>query len=274
MLFVSQKAQALKVVKDKLKKLDVKYLFGYLPNPNSAQIGEEDEADGIAPQLSALGSHIEKLGYKFNARRPLVEFTAKDTSTPAIDQIVNEKEKNRNALNTIIAIQREVYQLHQELLQLNEYDIDISDFKCFANSFSSDEWREIKSSKSEIESSIKIIKKYERSDEKKEFDNLFSSIDLNDKHFAEALAKVRGDVAKTGYDRHSTFFRRINNVRRNLRLGNVRENLPREIIDYIDKVLMSNMSRNDQTKKIDFLYNHCYYYENVQRLKMLRIICV
>ena len=39
-LFVSQKAQALKVVKDKLKKLDVKYLYGYLPNPNSAQIGE------------------------------------------------------------------------------------------------------------------------------------------------------------------------------------------------------------------------------------------
>src|ERR1051326_1202156 len=46
-LFVSQKAQALKVVKDKLKKLDVKYLFGYLPNPNSMQIGEEDEPDGI-----------------------------------------------------------------------------------------------------------------------------------------------------------------------------------------------------------------------------------
>ena len=32
-LFVSQKTQALKVVKDKLKKLDIKYLFGYVPNP-------------------------------------------------------------------------------------------------------------------------------------------------------------------------------------------------------------------------------------------------
>lgn len=266
-LFVSQKAQALKVVKDKLKKLDVKYLFGYLPNPNSAQIGEEDEADGIAPQLSALGSHIEKLGYKFNARRHLVEYSGKNISIPAIDQIVGEKEKNREALNEVIAIQRKIYQLHQELLQLKEYDIDISDFGCFAKSFSSDEWREIKSAKTEIEILGKIIRKYERSDEKKEFDNLLSSLNLNGEHFAEAIGKVRDDVAKTGYDRHSNFFRKINNISRNFRLGNVREKLPREIIDYIDKVLMSSMSRNEQAKTLDCLYNHCFYYENIQRLE-------
>ncbi len=267
MLFVSQKAQALKVVKDKLKKLDVKYLFGYLPNPNSAQIGEEDEADGIAPQLSALGSHIEKLGYKFNARRHLVEYSGKNISTPAIDQIVGEKEKNRDALNEVIAIQRKIYQLHQELLQLKEYDIDISDFGCFAKSFSSDEWREIKTAKTEIETLGKIIRKYERSDEKKEFDNLLSTLNLNGEHFAEAIGKVRDDVSKTGYDRHSNFFRKINNISRNFRLGNVREKLPREIIDYIDKVLTNSMSRNEQTKTLDCLYNHCYYYENIQRLE-------
>ncbi|MBU4368121.1 DUF559 domain-containing protein, partial [Patescibacteria group bacterium] len=235
--------------------------------PNSAQIGEEDEADGIAPQLSALGSHIEKLGYKFNARRHLVEYSGKNISTPAIDQIVEEKEKNRNALNGVIAIQRKIYQLHQELLQLKEYDIDISDFGCFAKSFSSDEWREIKNAKTEIETLSKIIRKYERSDEKKEFNNLLSTLNLNGEHFAEAIGKVKDDVAKTGYDRHSNFFRKINNVSRNFRLGNVREKLPREIIDYIDKVLMSNISRNEQTKTLSYLYNHCYYYENIQRLE-------
>ncbi|MDP3057078.1 MAG: AAA domain-containing protein [bacterium] len=266
-LFVSQKAQALKVVKDKLKKLDVKYLFGYLPNPNSAQIGEEDEADGIAPQLSALGSHIEKLGYKFNARRHLVEYSGKNISIPAIDQIVGEKEKNREALNEIITIQRKIYQLHQELLQLKEYDIDISDFGCFARSFSSDEWREIKNAKAEIETIGKIIRKYERSDEKKELDHLLSVLNLNGEHFAEAIGKLRDDVAKTGYDRHSNFFRKINNVSRNFRLGNVRKKLPREIIDYIDKILISSMSRNEQAKTLDCLYNHCCYYENIQCLE-------
>lgn len=266
-LFVSQKAQALKVVKDKLKKLDVKYLYGYLPNPNSAQIGEEDEADGIAPQLSALGSHIEKLDYKFNARKHSVEYSGGNASVPPIEQVVEEKDKYRNALNEVIAIQQKYYQLHQELLALKEYDIDISDLGCFAKSFSSAEWKEIKAAKTEIESLGKIIKKYERSDEKKSFDNLFSQIDLNGKHFAEEIGKLRDDVAKTGYDRRSNFFRKLNNISRNFRLGNVRGNLPREIIDYIDKVLTSDVSRNEATKYLDSLYSHCYYYENIQRLE-------
>ena len=267
-LFVSQKAQALKVVKDKLKKLGVKYLFGYLPNPNSAQIGEEDEADGIAPQLSALGAHIEKLGYKFNARKHSVEYTGGSVRNPAIDQIVEEKDKQRTALNEVIDIQRKFYQLHQELLSLKEYDIDISDFECFAQSFSSAEWQEIKDTKAQIETLAKIIKKYERSDEKEQFDKLLSSLDLKDKSFAEAIKKIREDVAKTGYDRRSSLLRSINNIRRNFRLGSVRGKLPREIVDYIDNILKNNnISKNEAAKYLDSLYNHCYYYENIQRLQ-------
>lgn len=266
-LFVSQKAQALKVVKDKLKKLDVKYLYGYLPNPNSAQIGEEDEADGIAPQLSALGAHIETLGYKFNARKHSVEYSGGNTSVPSIEQVVDEKDKYRNALNEVIATQQKYYQLHQELLGLKEYDIDISDFAGFAKSFSSAEWQEIKSAKAEIETLGKVIKKYERSDEKKEFDNLFSQLDLNGKHFAEVIGKLRDDVARTGYDRRSNFFRKLNNISRNFRLGDVRGKLPREVVDYIDKILTSDISRSVATKNLDSLYSHCYYYENIQRLE-------
>lgn len=266
-LFVSQKAQALKVVKDKLKKLGVKYLYGYLPNPNSAQIGEEDEADGIAPQLSALGAHIEKLGYIFNMRKKLVEYNGGNAEPPSIEQVVEEKDKYRTALNSVIATQRKYYQLHQELLSLKDYDIDITDFDCFAKSFSSAEWKEIKSTRSEIESLGKVIKKYERSDEKKEFDKLFVSLALNGKNFAEAIGKLRDDVSKTGYDRRSNLFRKLNNLKRNFRLGEVRSQLPREIIDYIDGVLTSDLSRNEATRRLDSLYNHCYYYENIQRLE-------
>jgi len=266
-LFVSQKAQALKVVKDKLKKLDVKYLYGYLPNPNSAQIGEEDEADGIAPQLSALGAHIEKLGYKFNARKHSVEYSGAHASVPPMDQVVEERDKYRSALNEFIAIQRQYYQLNQELAALKEYDIDISDFACFAKSFSSAEWQEIKKARTEIESLGKMIRKYERADEKKEFDNLFSSLDLNGKHFAEAIGKLRDDISKTGFDRHSSLFRSLNNFRRKLRLKGTLGVLPREIIDYLNVLLEKDLSRNEQTKYIDALYNHCYYYENIQQLE-------
>lgn len=254
-LFVSQKAQALKVVKDKLKKLDVKYLYGYLPNPNSAQIGEEDEADGIAPQLSALGAHIEKLGY------------ARNNTFSAIAPVIEEKDKQRSALNDVVATQRKYYQLHQELSSLSEYDIDITDFEGFAKSFSSTEWREIKDVRKDIEEIVKSIKKYERSDKKKEFDVLFTSLDLNRKKFSEAIGKLRDDVVKTGYDRRSNLFRSLNNIRRNLRLGDVRKKLPREIIDYVDGVLKIDLSRNEQIKRIDSLYLHCSYYENLQQLE-------
>ncbi|TRZ77221.1 DUF559 domain-containing protein [bacterium] len=266
-LFVSQKAQALKVVKDKLKKLDVKYLFGYLPNPNSEQISEEDEADGIAPQLSALESHIEKMGYKFNFRRKLVEYTERDASVSAIDQIVAEKEKNCDALNEVIAMQRKVYQLHQELAQLKEYDIDISDFQCFAKSFSSNEWQEIKGIKTEIETLDKIIKEYEQSDEKKKFNQLFSSLDLSDKHFTEAIGKIKDDIAKTGYDGHSDFLRAFNNFHRKFRLNKIFDSLPREIRDEINKQLKKDLSKNKQEIFINLLYDYCNFYENDQRLE-------
>lgn len=267
-LFVSQKAQALKVVKDKLKKLDVKYLFGYLPNPNSAQIGEEDEADGIAPQLSALGSHIEKLGYKFNTRKHTVEYNGENHSeTVSIDQVVAEKDKYRNALNEVINIQRKYYKLNQELDTLKDYNIEITNFAHFAKDFSSKEWYEIRNAKKEIETLGKTIKKYEKSDDKKELDSLFPTIDLNGKHFAEHIAKIRDDVSKTGYDRHSKFLRKFNNANRNLRLGNTRSKLPREIIDHIDRILISDVSRNEAAKSLACLHDHCSYYENIQRLK-------
>jgi len=267
-LFVSQKAQALKVVKDKLKKLDVKYLFGYLPNPNSAQIGEDDEADGIAPQLSALASYIAKLGYKFNARRHSVEYIGEESTVPGIEQIVAKKEKNRHEFNEIIVTQRRVYKLHQELLALKEYDIDISDFGCFTKSFSSVEWYEIKDAKEKIEILNKAVKKYSRSEDKKELDIIFTLLNLSGKNFSSSIKKIKDDVEKTGYDRHSTFFRRTNNISRNFRLGNVRGELPCEIVDYIDKYLGSDIPKSDQVRKLDSLYNYCYYHENIHSLKI------
>lgn len=266
-LFVSQKAQALKVVKDKLKKLDVKYLYGYLPNPSSAQIGEDDEADGIAPQLSALGAHIEKLGYKFSSRKKQTDLDSNAFVSPSFAPFVEEKEKHQDAINQAINSQRKYYQLHQELEGLREYDIDISDIGCFAKSFSSTEWKEIKDTKAEIESLGKIINKYEQSDDKKTFDDLLSQLDLNGKHFASDIEKIRVDVAQTGYDRYSILFRKINNIGRNFRLSNVRRKLPREIIDHIDKVLANDTSRSDAIKQLDLLHNHCRYYENIQRLE-------
>lgn len=254
-LFVSQKAQALKVVKDKLKKLDVKYLFGYLPNPSSSQIGEKDEADGIAPQLSALGAYIEK-----------IEDTGQRRS---LASIAEEKEEIRNLLNKSIAKQKEYFNLHQELLLLKEYDIIFEDFDLFVERFSRSEWQEIKLLLSKIKELNEIIDKYSPSDKKEEFDDILSAIDLRSQFFAAAVGKIKDDVARTGYDRYSNLWRNINNYYRNLRLGFVRNKLPREILDYIDKILMSNVSRREVLKLLEPLHKHCCHYANIQHLAKL-----
>lgn len=253
-LFVSQKAQALKVVKDKLKKLNIKYLFGYLPNPNSAQIGEDDEADGIVPQLASIDSYIQDLK----------NWTARN---PVIDQVIEKRDESRHNLNDVIDTQRKYYALHQELVALKEYDIEISDFDSFAKSFSSAEWMEIKDTKLHIEKLAKTIKKYERGEERKHFERLFSNLDLGNTHHAEEIEKIKTDIEKTGYDRHSKLFRKINNTVRGFRLGKTFGRLPREIADEINKVQESDSTRNEQVKYLNALYNHCFYYENINHLE-------
>ncbi|MEI8103300.1 MAG: AAA domain-containing protein [Candidatus Moraniibacteriota bacterium] len=268
-LFVSQKAQALKVVKDKLNKLNVKYLYGYLPNPNSAQIGEEDEMDGIAPQLSALSSHIDRLGYKFNRRGRLIESNDAVLEQPNISKTVAQKEKYTKIFNSVIDIQRYIYKLHQELKQLVDYDIEITDSENFSREFSSEIWDGIKNMKQEAVRLSKIIEGYDGSDEKEYFDKLFSSLEVRGKEYAPVLEAIRDDMNASGFDGHSKIGRSLNNFYRNIRLGSVFSQLPREIRDYIDEELKKDISRNEAVKFLNFLHTHCAYHEAVERLQDL-----
>jgi len=103
--------------------------------------------------------------------------------------------------------------------------------------------------------------------ERKYFEKLFSSLDFNNTHHAEEIEKIKNDIEKTGYDRHSKIFRKINNTSRSFRLGKVFSKLPREIADEINKIQESDSTRNEQAKYLGALYNHCFYYENINHLE-------
>jgi len=106
------------------------------------------------------------------------------------------------------------------------------------------------------------------SEEKDEFDSIFPINSKNIEDYTDAIKKIYKDISKTGYDRHSNFLRQINNINRNIRLSKTRNKLPREIIDYIDKILNGNISRNEQTNAIERVYKYCRYHENIQHLEM------
>jgi len=62
-LFLSQKPQAIKVVKDYLKKLEVDYLYGYIPNRHSSLYTAEEERDGASYSLQGIKQHLNSLIY-------------------------------------------------------------------------------------------------------------------------------------------------------------------------------------------------------------------
>jgi very-short-patch-repair endonuclease len=259
-LFVSQKAQALKVVKDKLKKLEVKYLFGYLPNPNSAQIGEEDEIDGIAPQLTALDSHIEKLNYMTQGKGK--------SSVESLGPIIEQKTKLRESVNSVIASQRKYYQLYQELISLQDCNVPITDISRFAEGYSLARRKEIRALIDAIQFLTTAVIEYEATEQKKQIDNLFISVKLTGTRYGEAIRTIKEDVASSGYDRHLKLGRMLNNALRNIRLKKTRAELPREIIDCIDQELSGGISRNQGVQYLTSLYNHCAYYENIDEVKL------
>lgn len=264
-LFVSQKAQALKVVKDKLRKLDVKYLFGYIPNPSSAQLGEDDEADGISPQLAGLSAHIESMGYKLYPRKSGIarhgSISADDAGSVGDSSAI--KTGLRNDFNQAIEAQRKAWAFDAELKSLKAYDLVIDNFTAFTAEFEEGVYAEINDLKGQMESARKSVQAHKNDARRGEFDLLFKEIDLGEKSFATPIAAFKADVARTGFDKHSQVLRSLNNFARNFRLAGVRNQLPREVRDYLDAHLSTDISRNDARKLLEDLHSYFQYHENL-----------
>jgi len=271
-LFVSQKEQALKVVKDMLKKLDTRYLFGYMPDVGSIQLNEEDRLDGIAPQLAALESHIDELGYKIYPRRkyPLIVYKEEKGSpitTQSIKNITEKKAELKQLFNQSIEAQRLFYKLYQELENLKEYDFEISNPRRFQKTFSDELRKKIIALKDGIEKLVKEIKNYEINKKKAEFDKLFSILGLKNNHYSELIREIINDIDRGGYDGHNKILRSLKNTLQRWRLKNVRAGLPRELLDYIDEQIGQDISRTQATKTMEELLNYCLYYERQQKLE-------
>ena len=273
-LFVSQKQQALRVVKDMLKKLGVKYLFGYLPDIGSIQLNENDRLDGIAPQLAALGSYIEELDYKIYSRRRITIYNEKNkksgTTEKSIKNIAEKKALLKQLFNQSIKLQRLFYKLYNELEILKDYDIEIQSINRFSKVFSENIREKIITLKNDIERLEKEIKNYRDNEKKFEFDKLFSHLPLKNAHYSEFIQKIAEDIDETGYDGHNTILRSLINAIRKLRLGDIRSQLPREILDYIDEKLDQDISKAQAGIIMEKLINYFRYYEKQKEIEEKR----
>ena len=103
-LFASQKDQAIRGVKDKLKTLNVPFLYGYIPDKTSKLYTADDEKDSAANTLLALNREFQK-GKVGELKEPLELLTGR--SKIFVDNINNE---------------RSVYALYEERRSLSYLD--------------------------------------------------------------------------------------------------------------------------------------------------------
>ena len=103
-LFASQKDQAVRGVKDKLKELAIPFLFGYIPDRESRLHSENDERDSAANTLVSLDREFEKRALLPDQKVPLT-------------LISGFKEK----FNDRTAIERKIFAITNEMNALAKY---------------------------------------------------------------------------------------------------------------------------------------------------------
>ncbi|MCX6724332.1 MAG: AAA domain-containing protein [Candidatus Staskawiczbacteria bacterium] len=244
-LFVSQKPQALRVVKDKLKTLEVPLLFGYIPSARFEQLNDEEE-DTISSQLASLDTYgAQKISFKKSSS--LGDFTESTNDS------LNKRDK-------IISLQRDIYELEekqhsydflQDLPELNEEKILASLTDDLCNSYLKTQ-KKISENKNLIEI-LEIISDKYRIDKE-----LFSG-----STFSDFIKIILLDVGKTGFDRSFNLGRYINNLSRKLRLKSHLDKLPKEIYEEINSILNKDISRHTATKELGQLLEFCNYWEAV-----------
>jgi very-short-patch-repair endonuclease len=252
-LFVSQKTQALKVVKDRLRRLDLPYLFGYIPNPGSPQSTEEDENDGVAARLTALDTYLQRL----QNQSPKQKAGSGEESLP--DACALQK-KARSTFNHLIEDERNYFRLATEREQLKPFIVEGIEMKAFDIAFSGQEWLKVINLRERIDTLDTAIKKFIEQPYTLKSD--LSHLVWNGRGWSEAIQAIGKDIELTGYDRRSLFMRRINNGVRKLRCRKIRSVLPRELIDLIDRELAIDQSRSEMKRQLNVLDMVCRFHED------------
>ena len=179
-LFVSQKPQALKVVKDRLKTLDIPNLFGYIPSTAAGIINEQDEADGAGPALARVGASA----HVANDRQK------KDPDTAGI---VAQKQQARATLQADLEREREYARLQKEWAEIQSKDIDIADPASFSARASKEEVESLFQKRKMAGELNEVAERLSQSADFGTFDPSFQNVAWASGGIGQALEIVRND---------------------------------------------------------------------------------
>jgi len=250
-LFLSQKPQALKVVKDKLKSLDVEYLYGYIPNRYSALYNEEEEKDGAAYTLAGVQQYVN-----FIHDRGSLE---KELQTESIVEV-------SNIFNSSIDQQRTAYYLYNELISSEKYNIKLLDPERFDERFNETEYKTIKDLQIELEKLNTLCGEYATDGRLTKLNAKFNRLLTSATNYSEIMENLINIIDKNGYDRKNKIGRFFNNTLLKIRHKNVTDKLPLEIFEVFEQTLNSGHSKIEMKEELAAVRNYFHYNECILRI--------
>jgi len=247
-LFASQKDQAIRGVKDKLKDLDIPFLYGYIPDKTSKLYTEEDEIDSAANTLLALNREFQK-GKVGDLKEPL-ELIA-DRSNIFTENIANE---------------RSVYALYEERRSLSYVD----------SFYSSEVTREWYTQILELEKSITTtdskIKDFEKGHEKfiKAAKSKFEHLEIDYQETVDAMGEIHDYFKANMPERSGWIGSKVNETKLRSALKKYGRNIIQEIYVELEKVLFSDNTKSARLQLLESLEDYFVYASEEEMLSQSR----
>jgi superfamily I DNA and/or RNA helicase len=253
-LFLSQKAQALKVVKDKLKKLEVDYLYGYIPNRSSPLYSVEEEADGAAYTLSGLSQFINEKRFVGNH--------------DSVTNPISFKELE-NSFSESIDLQREFTTLHTRFIELQKYNINFPSTQKYNERFDEIQYKELK----DLEKSIKDVSDYcgdyiKNSSDPTILDKKYELILEKSLEYELILDKYVESAKVTLYDRDGLVATVANKIVF-LKLKPITDKLAKEIYDDLTLAINEKTTKSQKIKKIETIKEYFKYKNSLNKHQAL-----
>lgn len=275
-LFVSQKDQAVRGVKDKLKTLDIPYLYGYLPDRSSRLHTEEDERDSAANSLKGIAQALYNPGTPSNPTDALIKL---HEYKPQFDGSIESERKYFDLHKEWAALAKYDFgsnatRITPEWYQsVNELHTDISESQSSLLSLEAEntqinnkliEQQEAK--KQALDQSLIITKEFAKKSGYgwiKDEEELLRGLTFSD--VADMMHTLLESFETNATDRKSNFIRsKLNNMKLTKELNAAIEALPREMYETIREIVFAKDTKTKrflQLKEVAAYFNAKYTLE-------------
>ena len=253
-LFLSQKPQALKVVKDKLKELSINHLFGYIPDRYSQLYDDAEEADSAASSLVGVADYVQNSQLVAAQNKP------------------NSKVRTyTEELNAYTDVERKFTKLYGRYASLKEFDISAEEPQEFIKNFDSAGFNKLLSYKTRIEELSDFCSKYVE-ESGANLSNLNTKFKLLDfpENFSIPINETIKLVGANYYDRRNKIGRVLmNKLLLRLRSHSTTNSLPLEIVEELHNAIDTAESKAALLAELSSLKKFFLYKESVLEIDSL-----